>query len=121
MNSFKENCVNLNYLSRIYYSRIFTERSLVNFITKLDEIIKFNGSLIIIDSIHFLLKDLSGNDPARPRFIAKLGMKMNEIAEKKNLCFILINNYSNSMKPILGESWGCFISKRLELENNTFL
>jgi RecA/RadA recombinase len=113
--AFKKNCDDLGVLSRILYSRVLTEAQLISFIGKLDVV---DNALIIIDSINSLLKDLGSNDSNRPRFVCRLGIKLQEAAQSKNLCVVVTNTYSNSLKPVLGESWGCVVSKVLKFERN---
>ena len=120
LDQFKELSSNNELLSRIFYARVFTEAQLLKFFTKLDEKISTDCSLLIIDSINFLLKDLSSSDINRPKLIVRMGMHLHENAQKKNLCILIVNNYTNSMQAILGESWACVISKRIKLKQSNF-
>jgi RecA/RadA recombinase len=100
---------------RVLFARLFSETQLIKTLNAFKQRPDKQCGMIVIDSIAFLLKDLQQNDAAKSRMIAGLAMTLQEIAISLNVCIIVINNYSMQQQPMFGESWGCFISKRLTL------
>lgn len=112
LDNFQEILQNNTKIDRIFYSRVVSDAQILKFFSQLSELVKKN-SLIIIDSLTFLIKETWNRDKNKPKNLVKIGIKLLEQSHLLNLGLVIINNFNSQHQVVFGESWGSVISKRL--------